>query len=234
MEHIIINDELGAQALTTYLAQLRKAERIALFKARRSEIMKLRDAELLEILYDFGFHQVILPVFATDASIAEIEGMLLDIFSENRVRSLIRVTDEERKEIVYQCAKSAELILFLRSRTMLFADSRYRMCLFKTAVTPVIDSVFAWNIAHQIPLTAREAYFMYAKANPDVIRNYLQKIGCLTGGCKRVTYQMLKVLALRDDMEAEDKHELLLLSVNRLPVHTQTIYGLRKDGLLKF
>ena len=41
-------------------------------------------------------------------------------------------------------------------------------------------------------------------------------------------------LAVRTDIDADDKHELLLLTVNRLRVRTQIIHDLRIDGLLDF
>lgn len=85
-----------------------------------------------------------------------------------------------------------------------------------------------------VAIDSNRAYAMFALASPCVIQKYLTKIGSLNGNHGFVTYGHLKNLAVRTDIDVEEKHELLLLTVNRLKVRTQTIHDLRVAGLLDF
>lgn len=60
------------------------------------------------------------------------------------------------------------------------------------------------------------------------------RVGCLSANRGFVSGKDLRLLAQRADIDAEDRHELLLLTVNRLKVSPQTIINLRRDGLLDF
>ena len=62
----------------------------------------------------------------------------------------------------------------------------------------------------------------------------LVRVGCLSANRGFVSGKDLRLLAQRADIDAEDRHELLLLTVNRLKVSPQTIINLRRDGLLDF
>ena len=75
--------------------------------------------------------------------------------------------------------------------------------------------------------------FLFSKASPKIIHDYLMKVGCFSGTVF-VYYTMLRNLALRTDIDAEDKHELLLLAVNQLQVRREVIHRLRTEGLLDF
>ena len=110
----------------------------------------------------------------------------------------------------------------------------FRLTIYENATQEVADYLFEWMCRNHIPLGTAGTHCLFAKASPGVIRDYLVKVGCLSASRGFVSGKDLRLLAQRADIDAEDRHELLLLTVNRLKVSPQTIINLRRDGLLDF
>ncbi len=235
MESIRLN-EISGQEFGSFFKKLRWSQRSIFVREHRSEIEHTSNVEVLKCLLDYEYFNALYPLLVAEENMADDYIMLYYSVVDKRFKTY-PTRDEELKILAY-AAKNLELVKFLREKTNRLWDFSSKIPfstqIFENATTEVINYLIMWSCNNFMPISIKQANFMFVHAEPKVIRKYLTRVGCLTGNHGFVTYNHLKNLAERTDIDVEEKHELLLLTVNRLKVRTQTIHDLRVDGLLDF
>lgn len=235
MESILLN-EVSAHEFDTFFSQLNWRQRSDFVRAHRSEIAKLSQADILLRLCQYGYYSALCPLIKTAYQGAD--EMVMEYYAPTPKRWKSYPSYDEEKEILKFAAQHLDIIKFLREKTNKLWDFSskflYSTIIYEAASPDVINYLVRWTCRNSVPLTIKQAEFMFSKAHPDVIRKYLMSVCSIYGNKGYVSYVHLKNLAVRTDIDADDKHELLLLAVNRLKVRTQIIHDLRVDGLLDF
>ena len=235
MDNIRLN-EVSVHEFDTFFSRLNWKQRSDFVRAHRGEIAKLSQADILLRLCQYGYYSALYPLIKT--AYKDAGEVVIDYFSPHPKRWKSYPSYDDEKEILKFAAQNLDVVKFLREKTNKLWDFSskflYTTIIYEAASTEVMDYLVNWTCRNSVPLTVRQAEFMFSKAHPDAIRKYLVAIGSLYGNKGYVSYTHLKNLAVRTDIDADDKHELLLLAVNRLKVRTQIIHDLRVDGLLDF
>lgn len=237
MDKIILKS-VSADMLRVYFSGLNPARRTAFVRSNRNEIAELKNLEVLETLCEFGYMNALLPLVksGTDAG----NQWIILYYSPERSRFYIYPTVDEEKEILAYAAKRLEVIKFLREQTMRFLDYTitqrvpFQRIVYENATQEVIDYLFNLASERHSPVTQSAGEYLFAKASYNVIKRYVLRIGCLSGAKTHVSFKMLKALSLREDIALGNRMELLLQTVNRMPVSLKTINELREEGLLDF
>lgn len=235
METIKLN-EISGHDFGAFFRKLNWKQRSNFVREHRSEISTSCNTDVLQCLCEFGYFCALYPLVAIDSNRAN--SFIIDYYTPQPKRwKTYPSRDEEIKILVY-VAKNLEIVKFLRENTNKLWDFSSKVSfsslIFDNASQEVLDYLVSWNSKNIVPLSSNQANAMFSKASPLVIRKYLGKVGSLTGNHGFVTYTQLKNLSVRTDLDADEKHELLLLTVNKLKVRTQIIHDLRVDGLLDF
>lgn len=226
----------GGEEFDAYFGKLSCGQRKNFVRQRREEIEHLMNADILNALCSYGCFNALLPLIKTGD--ARADEMIIRFYSPDSFRPITVPTVSEEKEIVKYAATRLKVAKFMREETLLFSGFirkrvPFRLMMYEYATPEVADYLFDWINRRHLPMIPSSGVFLFGKASQQVIHDYLMKVGCFSGKVN-VSYQMLKNLALRTDIEAEDKHELLLLAVNQMQVRTMVIHQLRTEGLLDF
>ncbi len=235
MESIRLN-EISGQEFGAFFKKLNWKQRATFVREHRSEIEHTSNAEVLKCLLDYEYFNALYPLLVAVGNKAD-DYIMLYYAAQNKRFKTYPSRDEEKKILAY-VAKDLELVKFLREKTNKLWDFSSKVgfsaLIFENATHEVIDYLISWHSKNFVPISANQANVMFASASPGVIQKYLTRIGSLNGNHGYVTYKHLKNLAQRTDIDADEKHELLLLTVNSLKVRTEIIRHLRADGLLDF
>lgn len=236
MDRIILGNVSGEE-FDAYFKNLNWPGRMAFVRSRRCEIAELANPKILDTLCDYGYFNALLPLVSADKEAADAQ--IISYYTPGRERIRIAPSPDDEREILKYAAGRLDVIRFLREKTMRFLELShprvpFRLTIYENATQDVADYLFEWMCRNHIPLGTAGTHCLFAKASPGVIRDYLVKVGCLSANRGFVSSKDLRLLAQRADIDAEDRHELLLLTVNRLKVSPQTIINLRRDGLLDF
>lgn len=236
MDRIILGNVSGEE-FDAYFKNLNWPGRMAFVRSRRSEIAELANPKILDTLCDYGYFNALLPLVSADKEAADAQ--IISYYTPGRERIRIAPSPDDEREILKYAAGRLDVIRFLREKTTRFLELShprvpFRRTIYENATREVADYLFEWMCRNHLPLGTSGTYSLFAKASPEVIRDYLVKVGCLSANRGFVSGKALRLLAQRADIDAEDRHELLLLTVNRLKVSPQTIINLRRDGLLDF
>lgn len=238
MEENIILKSVSADQFSAYFSSLNSAKRTAFVRANRREIAELKNQRILEILCEFGYMNALLPL--VKSGIGAADQWIILYYSPERSRFHIYPTVDEEKEILAYAAKRLTIVKFLREQTTRFLDYTitqrlpFQRIVYENATQDVIDYLFNLACDKHSPVTQMSGAYLFARASYAVIKRYLLRIGSLSGSRTQVSFSMLKSLAVREDIAPEDKMELLLQTVNRMPVSLPTINKLREEGLLNF
>lgn len=235
MESIRLN-EISGQEFGSFFKKLKWSQRSVFVREHRSEIEATSNADVLQCLCEFGYFSALYPLVAIDSNRAN--SFIIDYYTPQAKRWKTYPSRDDERKILVHVAKELELVRFLRENTNRLWDFSSKVpfisLIYENATQEVLDYLISWHSKNFVPISSNQAYAMFALASPCVIQKYLTKIGSLNGNHGFVTYGHLKNLAVRTDIDVEEKHELLLLTVNRLKVRTQTIHDLRVAGLLDF
>ena len=236
MGNIIDLRKAGGEEFDAYFGQLNIFQRMAFVKQHKQDIAALSNADILAELCKQGYFNALLPLIKTGDVRADEQIMKLYHPEFGRVK--VSPSKDDEREILKYAAKKMDIVRFLREKTTLFSGLTQRpvpfiLLMYEYATPEITDYLFEWICRKHIPMKPSVGQFLFGKASPKIIRDYLMKVGCFSGTVF-VYYTMLRNLALRKDVDAEDKHELMLLAVNRLQVRPDIIRHLRKDGLLDF
>lgn len=236
MDRIILGNVSGEE-FDAYFKNLNWPGRMAFVRSRRCEIAELANPKILDTLCDYGYFNALLPLVSADKEAADAQ--IISYYTPGRERIRIAPSPDDEREILKYAAGRLDVIRFLREKTMRFLELShprvpFRLTIYENATQDVADYLFEWMCRNHIPLGTAGTHCLFAKASPGVIRDYLVRVGCLSANRGFVSGKDLRLLAQRADIDAEDRHELLLLTVNRLKVSPQTIINLRRDGLFGF
>ena len=236
MDRIILGNVSGEE-FDAYFKNLNWPGRMAFVRSRRCEIAELANPKILDTLCDYGYFNALLRLVSADKEAADAQ--IISYYTPGRERIRIAPSPDDEREILKYAAGRLDVIRFLREKTMRFLELShprvpFRLTIYENATQDVADYLFEWMCRNHIPLGTAGTHCLFAKASPGVIRDYLVRVGCLSANRGFVSGKDLRLLAQRADIDAEDRHELLLLTVNRLKVSPQTIINLRRDGLLDF
>lgn len=235
MENIVLN-EISGQDFGAFFKKLNWTQRATFVREHRSEIKQSSNVEALTCLLDYGYFNALYPLVATGENIADKYIMIY--YSSPIHKFKTYPSCDEEKEILAYIAKDLELAKFLREKTNKLWDLSskvyFTVIVFENASKEVMNYLVDWHSKNFVPISFLQANAMFNVADPDVIRKYLSKVGSICGNHGYVTYKHLKNLAQRTDIDADEKHELLLLTVNSLKVRPEIIRHLRADGLLDF
>ncbi len=226
---------VSTKEFCAYFYQLNRFQKTNFVQQRKSEIAHLENPDILCVLCEEGYFIALLPLIKTGD--VRSDRHVICFFAPNRRPALLPCVDDER-EIVKYAATRMNIVRFLREETPIFSGQGHkrvpvRYLVYQYATQEVTDYLFSWVTRMHWPIQPVSGIYLFSRASCGVIRNYVKKVGCFSGKTI-VSYSMLKGLAQREDIEAEDKHELLLLTVNRMYVRYESIHRLRQEGLLDF
>lgn len=235
MDSIRLN-EISGQEFGSFFKKLNWKQRTNFVREHRSEIAVSNNADVLQCLCEFGYFNALYPLLALDSKRAN--SFIVDYYTPQPKRWKSYPSSDDERKILVHVAKELELVKFLRENTNKLWDFSSKLpftsLIFENASQNVLDYLISWHSKNFVPLSSNQANAMFALASPCVIQKYLAKIGSLTGHRGFVNYGHLKNLAKRTDIDVDEKHELLLLTVNTLKVRPEVIHHLRVDGLLDF
>ena len=226
----------GIEEFNARFNQMRRGQKIAFVQQNKPRIAELRNPDILYALCAQGFFNALLPLIKTGD--ARADEQIIDFYAPGSTRMILTPSKSDEREIVKYAATRLEVVKFLREQTVILSGlGRKRVpishILYEYATPEVADYLFGWICQNKLLLMPVSGLYLFSKASANVIHDYVVKVGCLSSNMC-VSYSMLKGLALRQDIDAEDKHELLLLTANRMRVSTQSIHRLRQEGLLDF
>lgn len=233
---IIDLKKAGGEEFDAYFGQLNIFQRMAFVKQHKQDIAALSNADILVELCEQGYFNALLPLIKTGD--ARADEQIMNLYHPEFGRIKVSPSKDDEREILKYAAKKMDIVRFLREKTTLFSGLTQRpvpfiLLMYEYATPEITDYLFEWICRKHIPMKPSVGQFLFGKASPKIIHDYLMKVGCFSGTVF-VYYTMLRNLALRTDIDAEDKHELLLLAVNQLQVRTEVIHRLRTEGLLDF
>ena len=235
MDNIFI-DSSSLDEFRACIEKLGKKSFVHLVAENRETINEMRDADKLFLLCEMGCFNAIFPLLKCGSN-----EQIFDAFKflyGGTVYAQIKLSHEEEVQLFTYAADKLEIIKFVREETFTFEKYFFHRefllnVVLQNASTDVINYLFMWYIKKHCCADQIAGKVMFARADKDVIRKYVDIVRGFSGCKNFLSYSMIENLYKRDDLSNDEKNDLMLYALQKMHVCSQAVSELRKKGYLE-
>ena len=235
MESIFI-DSSSIDEFRACIEKLGKRNFIKFVSQNRKIVDEMRDADKLYLMCEMGCCNAVLPLVKIGGQ-EQIMGAFELLYCD-KVYAHICLSHKEEAELFKIVSDNLEVIKFLREKTFIFERYFFHRefllnVVLENGSTEVINYLFMWYVKNHCYANQNAGKIMFARADKEVIRKYIDIVRGFFGDKKFLSYSMIENLYKRDDLSDAEKNDIMLYALQKMHVCSQTVSKLRKNGYLE-